>query len=118
MTDLPVEEPLSSLTFFGLLIVLCYSQDVKRLDLNYNDLLTEEGMKRIRQRRSEVEDWIDQLNDEEKVLLRDTRDVKNASEVKEILLELLREDPEVQNELIVSKQRKIQKLGAWRPVKL
>ena len=78
------------------------TQDIKRLDLNYNDLLSEEGMKRIRQRRSEVEDWIDQLNGEDEVLLRDTREVQNATQVKEILLELLREDPEVRNELVVS----------------
>ena len=59
-------------------------------------------MKRIRQRRSEVEDWISQLQGEEEVLLRDTREVRNASEIRDLLLELLRTDPEVRNELIVS----------------
>ena len=59
-------------------------------------------MKRIRQRRSEVEDWISQLQGEEEVLLRDTREVRNASQIRDLLLELLRTDPEVQNELIVS----------------
>lgn len=72
------------------------------LDLNYNDLLSEEGMKRIRQRRSEVEDWINQLQGEEEVLLRDTREVRNASQVKDLLLELLRTDPDVQSALVVS----------------
>ena len=72
------------------------------LDLSYNDLLSEEGMKRIRQRRSKVEDWINQLQGEEEVLLRDTRDVRNASEVKDLLLELLRSDPDIRNELVVS----------------
>ena len=59
-------------------------------------------MKRIRQRRSEVEDWISQLQGEEEVLLRDTREVRNASQIRDLLLELLRTDPEVRNELIVS----------------
>ena len=59
-------------------------------------------MKRIRQRRSEVEDWISQLQGEEEVLLRDTREVRNASQIRELLLELLRTDPDVRNELIVS----------------
>ena len=62
-------------------------------------------MKRIRQRRSEVEDWISQLQGEEEVLLRDTREVRNASQIRDLLLELLRTDPEVRNELIVSQQR-------------
>ena len=83
--------------------ILVYSlQSVKTLDLNYNDLLSEEGMKRIRQRRSEVEDWINQLQGEEEVLLRDTREVRNASQVKDLLLELLRTDPDVQSALVVS----------------
>ena len=83
-------------------ILVCSLQSVKTLDLNYNDLLSEEGMKRIRQRRSEVEDWIDQLQGEEEVLLRDTREVRNASQVKDLLLELLRTDPDVQSALVVS----------------
>lgn len=83
-------------------ILVCSLQSVKTLDLNYNDLLSEEGMKRIRQRRSEVEDWIDQLQGEEEVLLRDTREVRNASQVKDLLLELLRTDPDVQSVLVVS----------------
>ena len=74
-------------------------QDVKVLDLNFNDLLSEEGVKRVRQRRSEVEDWLDQLEDEDKVLLRDTREVRNASQVKELLLELLMTDQDVRDEL-------------------
>ena len=74
------------------------------LDLNYNDLLSEEGMKRIRQRRSEVEDWINQLQGEEEVLLRDTREVRNASQIKDLLLELLRSDPDIRDELVVSVQ--------------
>ena len=61
-------------------------------------------MKRIRQRRSEVEDWISQLQGEEEVLLRDTREVRNASQIRDLLLELLRTDPDVRNELIVSQQ--------------
>lgn len=83
-------------------ILVCSLQSVKTLDLNYNDLLSEEGMKRIRQRRSEVEDWINQLQGEEEVLLRDTREVRNASQVKDLLLELLRTDPDVQSALVVS----------------
>ena len=62
-------------------------------------------MKRIRQRRSEVEDWISQLQGEEEVLLRDTREVRNASQIRDLLLELLRTDPEVRSELIVSQQQ-------------
>ena len=61
-------------------------------------------MKRIRQRRSEVEDWISQLQGEEEVLLRDTREVRNASQIRDLLLELLRTDPDVRNELIVSSE--------------
>lgn len=83
-------------------ILVCSLQSIKTLDLNYNDLLSEEGMKRIRQRRSEVEDWINQLQGEEEVLLRDTREVRNASQVKDLLLELLRTDPDVQSALVVS----------------
>ena len=56
----------------------------------------------MRQRREEVKDWLDQLSNEEKVLLRDTREARNASEIKEILLDLLRSDPEIRNELVVS----------------
>lgn len=59
-------------------------------------------MKRIRQRRSEVEDWVNQLQGEEKVLLRDTREARNASEIKDLLLELLRTDPDIRSELVVS----------------
>ena len=62
-------------------------------------------MKRIRQRRSEVEDWISQLQGEEEVLLRDTREVRNASQIRDLLLELLRTDPDVRSELIVSQQQ-------------
>ena len=83
-------------------VLVCSLQSIKTLDLNYNDLLSEEGMKRIRQRRSEVEDWINQLQGEEEVLLRDTREVRNASQVKDLLLELLRTDPDVQSALVVS----------------
>ena len=56
----------------------------------------------MRERRAEVEDWLEQLRDEEEVLLRDTREVRNASEVKELILELLRDDPDIRNELVVS----------------
>lgn len=72
------------------------------MDLNFNDLVSKEGKERIRQRRSKVEEWIDQLNGEEEVLLRGARDVSNASEVKELLLDLLRNDPDIRNELVVS----------------
>ena len=83
-------------------ILLYPLQNIKSLDLNYNDLLSEEGMKRIRQRRSEVQDWINELQGEEEVLLRDRREVRNATEVKNLLLELLRSDPDVRSELVVS----------------
>ena len=72
------------------------------MNVNYNDLLNKEGMKRVRQRRAEVEDWLNQLSDEEEVLLRDTREVRNASEIKDLLLELLRSDPDIRNQLVVS----------------
>lgn len=82
--------------------IYTYVQDIKVLDLNFNDLVSKEGKERIRQRRSKVEEWIDQLNGEEEVLLRGARDVSNASEVKELLLDLLRNDPDIRNELVVS----------------
>ena len=78
-------------------------QGVKILDLDYKDLISEEGMKRVRERRAEVEDWLEQLKGEEEVLLRDTREVRNASEVKDLILQLLRDDPDIRNELVVSK---------------
>ena len=58
----------------------------------------------MRQRRAEVEDWLTELDGEEEVLLRDTREVRNASEVRELILELLRTDPDIRNELVVSYQ--------------
>lgn len=79
-------------------------QGVKVLDLNFKDLVSKEGVERVRQRRAEVEDWLTELDGEEEVLLRDTREVRNASEVRELILELLRTDPDIRNELVVSYQ--------------